>query len=199
MIRNIIFDLGNVLLNWKPAEYLKTKNYHSEKIEVLLNDVFNSEIWRQLDNGDFSLEEAINRISSKSILKKNEISLVFDQRIEILHPIENNVKLLPLLKKRGFSLYYLSNFPQDLFPEILRIHDFFRLFDGGIISAEVKLSKPDIRIYKMLLKKYNLKSEESLFIDDLHNNILGARETGITAIHLEDPEKLSEYIFDIIG
>ena len=199
MIRNIIFDLGNVLFSWKPEEYLKRNNYPSEKIEVLFSDIFRSEEWLLLDNGDLSIEEASERISSKSTLKKDEISLAFDQRIEILHPLENNINLLPKLKERGFRLYYLSNFEKDLFHEVQEIYNFFKLFDGGIISAEVRLSKPDTRIYKTLLKKYHLKSGESLFIDDLHDNVLGARESGIRAIHLDYPEKLSELIFNAIG
>jgi FMN phosphatase YigB (HAD superfamily) len=199
MIRNIILDLGNVLLSWKPYEYFEKNNYPEAKIEVLLNDIFKSDEWLKLDNGDISIREAIEMIALKSSLNKNEIALVFDQRIEILHAIENNIKLLPLLKKRGFNLYYLSNFPMDIFPQVLRIHDFFRHFDGGFISAEVRLSKPDTRIYKAFLDKYQLKSEETLFIDDLDINVQGARESGITSIYLDNPEKLSEYIENIIG
>jgi len=79
-----------------------------------------------------------------------------------MFPLDDNVRLLPELKKHGFRLYYLSNFPLDSFEEVKNDYFFFRYFDGGIISAEVKLSKPDIRIYRHILNKYGLKAEESV-------------------------------------
>lgn len=199
MIKNIIFDLGNVLISWKPSEYYEKKNYPKQRIDILLNEVFKSDEWCQLDNGDISTQEAIEKIALNSSLNRDEIALVFNQRIEILHPIKNNIKLLPLLKKRGFYLYYLSNFSIDLFKEVVSTYEFFKYFDGGIFSADVGLSKPDLRIYNALLDKYLLKSDESLFIDDLNINVQGARESGIASIYLDSPEKLSEYIENIIG
>lgn len=198
MIRNIIFDLGNVLLNWQPSVYLEQQNYSKDKRDTILNDIFRSNEWLQLDNGDITTNEAKDRIALKSALNKAEIDHVFDHRMEILYPLAENIKWLPLLKKRGFKLYYLSNFPIDLFDTVVKLHDFFSFFDGGIISAHVKVSKPDKRIYQTLLDRYLLKSEESVFIDDLIVNVVGARELGIKSIHLDDPGKLSEYVRDII-
>jgi HAD superfamily hydrolase (TIGR01509 family) len=194
MIRNIIFDLGNVLFSWNPSEYLGKKNYSEKETEVILDDIFRSEEWRHLDNGDISTVEAIEKIASKSTLNKDLITLIFNERMEILYPLDVNINLLPLLKKRGFRLFFLSNFPADLFEIVRKDFSFFQLFDGGIISSHVKLSKPDIRIYKKLLSRYKLNPEESVFFDDLNINILGAREAGMTAIHLDHPGKLSEYI-----
>ena len=89
------------------------------------------------------------------------------------------MSLLPELKKRGLRLYFLSNFPGDIFEEIRSGYYFFKYFDGGIISAEVNLSKPDIRIYRALIDKYSLIPEESLFIDDIEVNVMAAKETGM--------------------
>jgi FMN phosphatase YigB (HAD superfamily) len=89
------------------------------------------------------------------------------------------VSLLPELKKQGLRLYFLSNFPGDIFEEIRSGYYFFKYFDGGIISAEVKHSKPDIRIYRALIDKYSLIPEESLFIDDIEVNVMAAEETGM--------------------
>ena len=199
MIRNIIFDLGNVLLSWKPDEYLETTEYSKEEIPIILDDIFRSNEWLKLDNGDLTVKEAIDIIASKSRLDRALIEQVFEKRIEILHPLTENVKLLPGLKKRGYKLYYLSNFPKDLFQPVLDRNDFFSYFDGGIISADLRLSKPDVRIFKTLLDKYTLKAEESLFIDDLHPNILGARESGIKSIHLDHHHKLDRYIKEVLG
>jgi putative hydrolase of the HAD superfamily len=179
MIKNIIFDLGNVLISFVPSEYLKKKNYPQNIRNTILNDIFRSDEWKMLDNGDITIPEAIDTISRKSLLKREEIALVFNFRTDIMFPLDDNVRLLPALKKHGFSLYYLSNFPLDIFEEIKNDYFFFRHFNGGIISSEVKLSKPDIRIFKYILNEYSLKAEESLYIDDMEENVKSAELTGM--------------------
>jgi putative hydrolase of the HAD superfamily len=109
MFKNIIFDLGNVLISFIPSEYLKKKNYPENIRNTILNDIFRSDEWKMLDNGEITLGEAIEGLTIKSTLKREEIALVFNMRTEIMFPLDNNVRLLPALKKRGFSL--CSNFP----------------------------------------------------------------------------------------
>lgn len=194
MIKNIIFDLGNVLISFIPSEYLKKKNYPENIRNTILNDIFRSDEWKMLDNGEITLGEAIEGLTIKSTLKREEIALVFNLRTEIMFPLDNNVRLLPALKKRGFSLYYLSNFPLDIFEEIKNDYFFFRYFDGGIISAEVKLSKPDVRIFSFLLNKYSLNPEESVFIDDIEENVRSAETLKIKGLATFGSENISEMI-----
>lgn len=182
MIKNLVFDLGNVLISFVPAEYLKKKNYPENIRNTILNDIFNSSEWLLLDNGEITIHEAIDSISMKSSLKREEIALVFSFRTEIMFPLDDNVRLLPALKKQGFKLYYLSNFPLDIFEEIKNDYFFFRHFDGGIISSEVKLSKPDVRIFEFFLEKYSLTPEESLYIDDIESNVISAMVTGMNGL-----------------
>jgi FMN phosphatase YigB (HAD superfamily) len=179
MIRNIVFDLGNVLISFRPAEYLKKNNYPPEIRKTILADIFGSQEWLLLDKGEISLEEAVERISGKSTLKREEIALIFKLRTDIMFPLESNASVLPGLKEKGFRLYYLSNFPADIFGEIKNRNGFFVYFDGGIISAEVKHSKPDLTIFNIFFERYNLKPEESLYIDDIEVNIEAARTTGM--------------------
>ena len=179
MIRNIIFDLGNVLISFRPAEFFRKKNYPETIVSKIVTEIFESEEWLMLDNGDITTGEAIQSLSLKSSLKREEIALVFSFRTEIMFPLVENVKLLPVLKKHGFKLYYLSNFPLDIFEEIKNDYYFFRYFDGGIISSEVKMSKPDVRIYHCLLDRYSLIPWESIFIDDIEKNTSAATLAGI--------------------
>src|SRR5512135_2980785 len=118
MIRNVIFDLGNVLISFSPADYLKKKNYPEHIRNIIMNDIFHSEEWRKLDEGIISVGEAIESISARSALNREEIALIFNLRIDIMFPLDENVRLLPGLKKRGFSLYYLSNFHLDTFETV---------------------------------------------------------------------------------
>ncbi|HVN58440.1 MAG TPA: HAD family phosphatase [Bacteroidales bacterium] len=198
MIRNIIFDLGNVLLSWKPEEYLINNGYPERERRVILEDVFRSREWLALDNGDMTLDEAVRRISLNSSLKTGEIYSVFNLRLKILSPITANTKVVPELKKAGFRLYYLSNFPEDIFDEVEMKHEFFSFFDGGFISARAKASKPDEKIFRLLLDTYDLKPEECLFIDDTHANAVSAGAFGISVIHLSEPLLLRKKIEDFL-
>lgn len=198
MIRNIIFDLGNVLISFRPSEYLEKNNYPPEVRNVIMSDIFGSQEWLLIDNGNLTTEEAIDRISLHSSLKREQIASVFKKRTDIMFPLESNVRLLPGLKKRGFKLYYLSNFPSDIFDEIKYGFPFFRYFDGGLISAEVKHSKPDLRFYKILFEKYGILAEESLYIDDKESNVMAAESLGMEGIHLTKEELLKEQLSEAI-
>jgi putative hydrolase of the HAD superfamily len=199
MITTVVFDLGNVLISFVPSAYFKKKTYPSSIINTILRDIFQSKEWKQLDNGDININEAIDSIALKSSLKREEIAHVFKLRTEIMFPIDDNVRLLPELKKHGFRLYYLSNFPLDIFYEIKNDYYFFRHFDGGIISSEVKLSKPDIRIYRCLLDKYSLNPRECIYIDDIEENVRAAESAGMLGMLTPDSVRISAGLEKILG
>ena len=194
MIKNIVFDLGNVLISFKPADYFVKNNYPTNIINKILTDIFGSEEWLKLDNGDISTPEAINSIALKSSLKKEEITHIFNLRTELMFPLDQNVRILPDLKKRGFKLYFLSNFPLDIFEEINTGYYFFSHFDGGIISSEVKFSKPDIRIYEILVEKYSLIPQECIYIDDIEINVKGAEYLGMIGLFTSGSQDISSEV-----
>jgi putative hydrolase of the HAD superfamily len=182
MIKNIVFDLGNVLISFRPSEYFDQKNYPENIKAIILSDIFESEEWQMLDNGLINTSEAIEAIASKSSLNKEEIAHVFKLRTELLFPLDQNVRLLPELKKKGFRLFFLSNFHLDIFEQVKTGYYFFKYFDGGIISAEVKVSKPDNRIYYALLEKYSLAPEECLYVDDMEVNVKAGEAVGMKGL-----------------
>lgn len=182
MIKNIVFDLGNVLINFRPSEFFDKKNYPENMKATILSDIFGSNEWLMLDNGEISTPEAIEGIALKSSLKKEEIAHIFKLRTELMFPLDENVRLLPELRKQGFRLYFLSNFPMDMYEEVKTGFYFFKYFEGGVISAEAKYSKPDIRIYQILLERYSLIPGECLFIDDLEINVRAAEAIGINGL-----------------
>jgi putative hydrolase of the HAD superfamily len=179
MVKNIIFDLGNVLISFRPSEYFDKNNYPETIKTTILSDIFSSKEWLMLDNGEITTVEAVDAIALKSSLKKEEIAHIFNLRTEMMFPLDPNVRLLPELKKRGFKLYYLSNFPMDIFEEVRTGYYFFKYFDGGLISAEAKYSKPHSRIYEILLERYSLIAEECLYIDDIEINVKAAEASGM--------------------
>jgi len=192
MIRNIVFDLGNVLISFKPEEYLK-KNYPEDKAVIILRDIFHSSEWPMLDQGTIDVNEAIYRIEKISSLTRAEIASVFNLRSEIMFPLEENTKMLYRLKKAGLRLYYLSNFHLDMFAVVKNKYPFFGNFDGGVISAEVKHSKPDPEIYRILIDKYDLNPPQCLFIDDTEINVKTAESLGMKGYYTNGSEKLNLY------
>lgn len=199
MIKNIIFDIGNVLLSWKPADFFEKSGYDKETTRMILNDVFKSPEWLSLDNGDISTRDAIEQIASKSSFKKDFIATLFNLRNQIIFPLTEMTELLPELKKRGFKLYYLSNFPMEFFEEVKREYEFFNYFDGGIISAEVRHSKPDLKIYRILLDKYKLRAEECFYIDDMDINVKAALSAGIKGYCYNGTDGFHEKLTEILN
>jgi FMN phosphatase YigB (HAD superfamily) len=199
MIKNIVFDLGNVLINFRPSKYFEDKGYPETIISKIVADIFGSTEWLLLDNGDISTPEAIESLSRKSSLLKEEIAHIFNLRTDMMFPLDQNVRLLPELKKQGYRLYFLSNFPLDIFEEIKTGYFFFGYFDGGVISSEVKFSKPDRRIYENLLEKYFLTASESLFIDDIEINVRSAEELGMKGLITYGSEDISKELMAVLG
>ncbi len=199
MIKNLVFDLGNVLISFRPSEFFDKKNYPEKMKLTILADIFASKEWLLLDNGEINTLQAIEGIASKSSLKREEIEHIFNLRTELIFPLDSNVRLLPGLKKRGFGLYFLSNFPMDLFEGVKNDYYFFKYFLGGVISAEAKFSKPDRQIYELLLSRYELNSEECLFIDDLEVNVNAAEELGMKGLVTFGSLELDDKINDAIN
>ncbi|GAA0684951.1 MULTISPECIES: HAD family hydrolase [Clostridium] len=199
MIKNIVFDIGNVLLNFKPVEYLRTK-MEEENIKSVKEAVFDSPEWPMLDEGTITEKEAIRVISERNAEIKDLVELAFDNWYDMLTPIENSVKLLKELKAKGYNLYYLSNFQELAYDYIIKEYEFFGLFDGGVASFAEKLMKPDKDIYEKLMERYDLKPEECLFMDDTALNIDGAENVGMKGIVFTTAEDAMDKLkkFDVL-
>lgn len=196
MYKNIIFDLGNVLLSFNPKDYLKSK-ISEDRIDDVYKAIFKSEEWVMLDRGTITEKDSINRIIERNNTYRDDINLAFKDWYDILRPIEEAVEVLTKLKKNGYNVYYLSNFHELAFKEVTTKNNFFELFDGGVVSYAEKLIKPEEDIYKLILKRYNLNPKETIFIDDTKLNVDGASKLGIKAIFLEDPKKLRENLISL--
>ena len=184
MYKNIIFDLGGVVVDFNPREFLLERFYNEEIEHMVFDLTFGSEEWTLLDAGQLSRAEGNARILEKARAEgcAFEVQSVLDDWARMLKTRRKTVEVIKRLKKMGFSIYYLSNIPQDVIDEI-RQRDFWPLFDGGIASCEVKLTKPDPAIYKLLLERCQLIPSETIFVDDSKPNTTAAFDLGITGIH----------------
>jgi glucose-1-phosphatase len=197
-IKNIVFDLGNVLISYLPEEFHVKKGDSPDKIKLYLSEVYGSPEWQKLDHGLMTVETAILSIASRTLMPEQEIARIFDLREELLSEISENSALLKTLKKAHFRLYYISNFPEDLFRILSVKYEFFRLFDGGVVSSDVKLLKPDPEIYRTLLRNHDINPAESLFIDDLEHNVKGAAGEGFLTLHLTQTNRLKEHLIELV-
>lgn len=191
MYKNIIFDIGNVLLSFNPKEYLRQK-IGEQKLEEIYKAIFESEEWVMLDRGTITEEEAVKNIIQRNNLYATEIELAFTDWYGLLKPIEETVEILKNLKNNNYKVFYLSNFHDLAFKEVNKRNSFFKVFDGGVVSYEEKLIKPEEAIYNLILDKYNLIAAESIFIDDTIANIEGAKKLNIKTLLFETPEKLRQ-------
>ena len=186
-MKNIVFDLGRVLLSYEPLEYLKKyyKNY-----DELNEIIFKNPLWLKLDEGTLTKEEFIEEVTQKYPEYTHEIKEIMDNWIELLTPIKENVKLLSILKDKGYDLYVISNFHKDAYNRYLKNESWTDLFNGMIISANEKIMKPDLKIFNLFLNRYNLNSDETLFIDDSMPNIKACEKVGIHGLYLPDSSLL---------
>lgn len=196
MIKNIIFDLGNVLVKYSPENFLG-KYVKEENKEVFIKEIFKSKEWLELDRGTLSYEDAIEIFAKRVPEERESIEKLFRENISsCILPIEENVKIMRELKRNGYSVYILSNFHQPAFEYIKENWDFISEFDGDIVSCYYHYIKPEKEIYETILKKYNLIPSETVFIDDVEANIEGAKEFGIEGIHLPDFKILCELLLN---
>lgn len=192
MIKNICFDVGNVLIDYHPEQYLLKQGIPEAKREFILTDIFRSKEWDMLDNGDISFEKAYDIMSAKGHLSKDEVMDVFDHLLDILFPIETTIELLPVLKAKGYKIYYISNFTVKYFYIIRSLYSFFDLFDNGVISGDLHQSKPGKEIFLTAFQTFGIKPGESVFIDDMPNNIATASSLGMATILLKHSEDLKQ-------
>ena len=187
MYKSIIFDIGGVLVDFDPKAYLVDRLCNAEMEEKVYDLTFGSEEWQLLDAGKLSRYDGNQRMLEHARAEgcAFEVQGVLDDWMHILRPRRRMQELVRKLKSRGYCVYYLSNIPEDVL-DFLTERDLKGLFDGGVASCEVHINKPDPRIYKALLDKYQLKAGESVFIDDRLENVQAAFRLGFAGIQMKD-------------
>ena len=192
MIKNIVFDLGNVLLDFEPERYLENLGYHGKVKEQLKLEIFKTDEWLMLDRGTISQEDAVEIWQQRNPDLQMEIADVMTEWEKILTLKKDSLEILKSLAAKNYNLYILSNFHEKAFTYVSNKYNFFDYFDGKVISADIGMIKPDPEIYEHLLNKFNLEAGTTLFIDDSKKNIAAAINKGIRVIHFKDAASLKE-------
>ncbi len=191
-VKNVIFDVGGVLLEWNPVKLL-TSMFDENLAEILKTNMMDSPHWADLDRGTISIDQAVALFSLKIPELTKEIRYVLTTMIDHLPVIQQNVNTLYELAKANYRLFVLSNFQREAFFEAYRKNEFFKLFEGLVISSHVKMIKPEKKIYELILSRYSLAPYETVFFDDSYENIKAANQMKITGIHTPSPAQLNDF------
>lgn len=199
MIKNIIFDVGEVLLTYRWIDILMESGCSHEDAARVKKDIFSNDNWHnKFDKGFWSEKE----IMAYLIEKSPEDEYIY--KYFFAHPEGMPVRrpavyeLLPKLKEKGYSLFILSDYSDYLSEIHFNFGGFRKYMDGEIISYKVNLVKPDIRIFERLLSDYDLDPSECIFLDDKKENIEGCEKAGIKGYQITSEERLIEILNSLL-
>ncbi len=193
MIKNLIFDIGYVLLEYHWRKMFTDHGLSPEEAERVGTELFSSDIWwKHLDGGLVDLEGAIEEYHELYPDDFEEIRW-FLRHPELMHEVRYEVlEKVKKLKKAGYKIYLLSNYSEEFLMAHVKGTDILEFPDGAIISYRVRVIKPQPEIYRILLDTYGLKAEECLFFDDRADNVQGAIDAGMQSIQILSREMINE-------
>ena len=184
MIKNLVFDLGNVLIEWNSEKILTYFEPEKERQQVLRQVIFESGVWHQTDRGERSLKEACEEVLAQlDVSYHSAVKNILYHWYEVVHVYSGLQERIRLWSDQGYRIYILST-TCEIFYHIEKagLLPIYPLLSGYILSSEVGVVKPEAEIYQKLLKKYNLNPVESVFIDDIQANLDTAAELGFETI-----------------
>ena len=193
-VKNIIFDLGGVLIDWNPEYvYIEAFKGNRKKMENFFDEVCTFD-WNENQDAGYPLANATEDRIALFPEQADLIRMYYGRWEEMLRgPISGTVSILKkLINNNGYRVFALTNWSAETFPIALKRFDFLHWFEGIIVSGTEKTRKPFPEIYETTLERYGLKASESIFIDDNERNIIAANLLGIQTIKFLNPHQLEE-------
>jgi len=189
-IQNIVFDIGGVLIDWNPR-YLYRKLLQNEaEIEFFLNTICTAE-WNAQQDAGRPFHDGVALLEQQYPEYAALIEAYESRWEEMLgDAFAGTVEILRGLKSSGMPVYALTNWSAETFPVARKKYDFLSWFDGILVSGEVKLKKPDIRIFQLLLERFKLDASSTLYIDDVTANLDAAQQVGLQSLHFQNAAQL---------
>ena len=197
MIKNIIFDIGNVLTDFAWEPFYRSFGYAEEIYERLVKATIGTQAWHEFDRGEWSDEKVFDAFVQNDPGIEKEIREVTENMHGIVTKRDFAIEWIQELKSKGYQVYVLSNFSKKIETECADALDFLPYTDGGILSYRDKVIKPDPVIYHLLMERYGLIPEECVFLDDLERNIIAARKCGMHGIIFTSKEKAEKELREL--
>ena len=198
-IKNIIFDVGMVLVNWDPHAAFQELGFDEKTEEAVGNATVYSDAWNESDRSLLDAEEQLAVFVQNAPEYEKEIRQAIYNYKDMAHQYAYTKPWLKELKEKGLRLYYLSNYGEFGVQETLEALDFRELMDGGIFSYEVKMIKPSRWIFEELLYRYKLNREEAVFFDDSAANAEAACQVGLHGIQFTGYEDAHQKLESLLA
>jgi putative hydrolase of the HAD superfamily len=198
-VRNVIFDLGGVVLDWNPDRIVSRFQPVPELQASLKAALFGHADWRMFDRGTLTESELIDRLQSRVGGTRQELAAILDGVRDSLVEKPETVALIRALQGQGTPLYCLSNMPGSIYAHLRERHNFWDAFSGIVISGEVQMMKPEPEVFRHLLATFDLRPEESVFVDDLLANIESAKQVGLHTVWFKDAAQCRRELDQILG
>lgn len=200
MIKNIVFDVGMVLVDFKWRQVMTDVGCTEEEIETIAAVMVNSPFWNELDRGVMDEEDVISQMIDKLPGLEDKARAFWENVHLTIESFPYSKDWVKGLKDDGYNTYLLTNYPRSLWRNTAEQYfTFLPYVDGVLVSSHEKMTKPDKEIYERLLEKFDLKAEETVFIDDRLANVEGAESVGIKGIHFTNFEEVSAKLNEMIG
>lgn len=194
---NIVFDLGGVVFDWQPDAIIRSVFEDSETQDLVRVEILEHPDWLELDRGTITLDQAIDRGATRTALPRQDVERLFNEVPPSLTPIEETIELIRAIRVTNNRLFVLSNMHLASITYLEQTHRIWDMFDGIVISSRIRKVKPEIEIYEHLLTAYQLKAIETIFIDDLSENLAAASSIGIQTIRFVDPSQCRQALVDL--
>ncbi len=192
MIRNVVFDIGNVLTDFRWKGFLQDKGFDEAMVGRIAKASVLTPLWNEVDRGVWSRDALMEAFVQNDPGIEKELHQAFDNVTGMVTRREYAVSWVQELKRKGMGVYYLSNFSEFAYKDCIDALDFIPHMDGGIFSYRDKVIKPDPEIYKLLLSRYGLKAKECVFIDDTAANVEAAKALGFAGVCFCTKEQAKE-------
>lgn len=186
MIRNIVFDIGNVLTDFRWRDFLREKGFDEETIGRIARASVENPVWQEYDRGELSSEELMEEFIKMDPGLEKELHAAYDDIHGIVTPRDYAIPWVRELKEKGYGVYYLSNYSAKAYVECADSLAFIPYTDGGILSFQERVVKPEPEIYELLLNRYGLNAGECVFLDDTAVNVEAAKRLGFCGIVFEN-------------
>jgi putative hydrolase of the HAD superfamily len=191
MIKNVIFDVGGVLVDFRWRALMADLGMSIERQDEFEKKVFGSKWWAELDRGALAEEYVVGKLRESISEHIDAFELIWANQEYLVESFDYSPIWMDELKAKGLKIYLLSNYPKSIFSlhEEKGKFNFIDRIDGKVVSGFVGMAKPDEDIYRCLVDKYGLKTEECVFIDDREENIQTAKALGMKGIVFKDYEQ----------
>ena len=199
MIRNVILDVGNVLVDYCWKKHLNSFGFSEEIAKRVAAATALSEDWDEYDRGVLTDDEVLNRFIENDPGVEKEIRMYVENLSGVIEVYPYAEQWIRDLKAQGLHVYILSNFGEMCYNDCGSKMDFTGLVDGAVFSWREKVIKPDDAIYQCILKRYQLIPEECMFFDDREVNVEGAKRNGIHGIIFEDQAQANRELSALLG